>query len=519
MSDVAPRAARFVVALCAMVAAVATILKHAGETRLRREAQALWPASPAEGAPLSDVEILTREPTWDLAADDAVSEILRGGRAEVSASPIARNLMLRAVAERPGWPAHRFLLASCDEARSGSRARRTLELASAGAPGLDPAWEALARADLDAWDALSPAERSQARRVFGRASRNPEFATSQFPRIVASIGFDLASSLLPEDAEVQEAAAGSLAAAGDVAGAASLLSAAERSERRGRAAALEALENRRTLGDVEGLRQGCIAWFDRHVLAGLDDAEGRRQLATLLALWPNDREGSWSRDRRGRIVRFFLDGRQADISSAVLLRTVTALMGVPDAIQARIELAAGHVAAARALARSSAPNVEEWNAFYLELARHELGSGRTAEARQALARLGPEARGACDALLLRRDIARRLHDSEETRAVEGRLAAVREPDPHDWSSVGTLAVCVDPEWSEGRTLEVVIGPGAPALARWGWDGGRSGTLSMSAGETSLRAPLNRPAGQRKLWFSFLVGGEGRTLHGLLREAS
>jgi hypothetical protein len=218
-------------------------------------------------------------------------------------------------------------------------------------------------------------------------------------------------------------------------------------------------------------------------------------------------------------VKFFLDGREESVSPAVLLRTVAALNGVPDPVRARIELAAGHVEAARALARAIAASPEEWSAFHLDVARRELSAGRIVEARQALSRLGPEARGGCGALLLRREIARRLRDVDEARTAESRLATLREPEPHDWSSVGTLSLCVDPEWSTGRILDVVIGPGAPALVRWGWDGGRAGTLAVPASETSVRAPLDRAAGQRMLWVSFLIGGQGRTLHALLRRAS
>jgi hypothetical protein len=155
----------------------------------------------------------------------------------------------------------------------------------------------------------------------------------------------------------------------------------------------------------------------------------------------------------------------------------------------------------------------------LELARHELGAGRIAEAARALEDLAPGAGDTCDALLLRREIGRRLGDSAESDAAERRLAPLRDPAAEDWSSRGSLSICVDPQWSEGRYLEVVVGAGAPALLTWGWDAGRAGAVSLPPEETSVKAPLQGLSGARMLWVSFLVGGQGRTLHALLRRAS
>jgi hypothetical protein len=305
-----------------------------------------------------------------------------------------------------------------------------------------------------------------------------------------------------------------------VTGAAELLSRSDQAERRERIEELEALEHRRALGDVDGLRLGCMAWFDRHALAGLGDAEGERQLARLLALFPDDRFGSWARDRRARIVKFLLDGRMAAVPPETVRRTLATLNGVPDPARARLELAAGNAAAARALAdETGEPLAPEWGPYAIELAKREIAAGRLTEARRAIESLDAAGREGCEALLVRRDIARRQGDSTEAQAVEGRLAALRLPAAEDWSSRGALTLCVDPEWSQGQVLEVEIGPGSPALMSWGWNGARIGTLAVPAADGSLRAPLAGLEGQKTLWISFLVGGEGRSLHGLLRRAS
>jgi len=516
------RGPRRLLALLAFAGAILSAARYARDASLRREAEALAPRPRSEATKGIDSKTLALEPAWDLAADDIVTEAVLGRDAAASPAflPRASRLMRRAAASRPGWPVHWYLLALCDEPKSGERPRRVLKQTVQDAPGFEPAWKALARSEMDAWSRLSAAERSEAENSVKLAARDASFVELEFPRMVGILGADRAAALLPEDSEVLESAAASLAQTGDVRGAASLLSRADLADRREIAKEIEALERRRSLGDVEGLRRGCIACFDRHPLEGLDDPEGRRALAKLLSLWPDDRFGSWSRDRRARIVKFFLDGRQSDVPPEALRRAVGALTGVPDAVRARVEVLAGNLAEARAIARASASSASpDWRAYALELARNELGAGRIAEAARSLEDLAPGAGDTCDALLLRREIGRRLGDSAESDAAERRLAVLRDPAAEDWSSRGSLSICVDPQWSEGRYLEVVVGAGAPALLTWGWDAGRAGAVSLPPEETSVKAPLQGLSGARMLWVSFLVGGQGRTLHTLLRRAS
>ncbi len=523
-SEVGPRRRwpRRLLALLYLLASVLSGALYARDLERRRGVEGLLRVSGLERARALDAETLALEPAWDLAADAVVSAAVRAEGPLPSAETLrsARHLMLEAAAARPGWPMHPYLLARCEEPNSTARARLALRLAANGAPGFDSAWSALGRANLAAWGALSAEERSGAEAALRRAARSPAFAGAAFPKMATALGGAKAAALLPEDSEVLEAAAGSLAHTGEVESAAGLFVRAEQAERRERIEDLTGLERLRGLGDVEGLGRGCIAWFDRYPLAGLGDADGRRDLARLLDLWPDYRFGSWPGDRRARILRFLLEGSPPGVSPETFRRTLAALTGVPDSFRARVELAAGDEAAARALAASSGEAFSaEWADYDLDLARRELAAGRIAEAQGALANLGFEARNGCEALQLRREVARRLGDAEEVETTERRLLTLREPAPDDWSSRGAVTLCVDPGWSAGRILEVAIGPGAPALLQWGWNGGRAGTLSVPAKETFLRAPLEGLSGQKTLWVSFLVGGEGRTLHGLVRRDS
>jgi hypothetical protein len=513
---------RRLLTLLFLAAALFSAGRFVRDRRLRRDPEELLRTARPARADSVDPAWLALETGWDLAAADAVSamESESGGESRQRRDR-ARDLMLRAIAERPGWPLHRYRLALLDEPRDGGRARRTLRLAATGAPGFDRAWSALARADLDSWAALDPAERARVDEVLRRAAWDERFVASEFWRMSVALGRERSAELLPNSSNAIESAAGSLAGAGDVEGAFLLLTRAERVERREGERDLGELARLARRGDLDGVRAGCAGWFDRYPLSRLDDASGRAQLARLLALWPEDRLGSWSRDRRARIVRFFLEGRTASVPGSVLLQTLGTLSGVPDPVRARVDLLAGDVAGAEALeaARGDTSRSAEWDAYFLDLARRELSSGRLEKAGIALSRLTAGNFDDCDALFLRRDLAGRQGDRGESDRLEARLATRRAVPDDDWSSRGSLSLCIDPQGRPASRLEVAIGPGAPALIVWGWDGGRAGTVFARPEASSFEAPFSGPAGRKTLWASFLAGGTGRSLHLRLREPS
>src|SRR5260370_41608584 len=107
--------------------------------------------------------------------------------------------------------------------------------------------------------------------------------------------------------------------------------------------------------------------------------------------------------------------------------------------------------------------------------------GKPAQARAALERFGLTALEDCEALLVRRELARILGDGRELESVGQKLmstAALRE----SWSAVGTLSICLDPTRAQGRVLAVALQSEAPAVVSYGWDGGRSGIVLVSKGE-------------------------------------
>jgi hypothetical protein len=497
-----------------------SIARYAEDSRARQAARRFAQAAGIDRGRPDETFAMASEPAGDLAVAVAVSAVLSGARA---ASPetlsAANSLMASATAARPGWAYHRYLLGRTDPEKAGERSRRALRLAASGAPGMDVIWSELARAQLEGWSDLSAAGRSEAPEIFRRAFRSETFVTAAIASVAGVLGQSRALSLLPEDAEVLDAAAGIFAQRADVPGASLLLARADAAERREREEGLAELERRAGLGDIEGLYAGCRAWFDAHPYEDLDDTAGRRQVARLLALWPDIRFGSWSRDRRARLLRFFLDGRTSAVSAEALARTIESLTGVPDAVRAHVYLLAGNLPAAQGLARSTGQvGSFEWDPYSLELSRRMLSAGKHAEARAALMRLSLPARDGCEALLARRALARAAQDSGELAVVQERLAVLRQTVSGEWGSRGALSVCVDSE-GNGETLEVSVGSGSPALIAYGFDGGRAGTISVAGEGGSFRVALTGLAGQRTLWASFLIGGGDRSLHASLKAAS
>ena len=474
------------------------------------------------------------EPAGDLAADIVVQAALRegpdGSRASVSRRneelSAARDLMAEAIAVRPGWAYHPLLLGrvAAEAGRAGNAGppvppelwASPLQAAAEAAPGLDAAWVALGKAYLENWAGLSPATRAAALPVLRRALLDREFVARSFRAVVGSLRRSEAMAIVPESTGPLEAAAHVFSEDGDIEGVAQMMVEMDRAERQERAGDLREIEERNRLGDTEGLRAGCLAWSREHPAGDFDDPVGRAELARLLELWPSDRTGSWFRDARGVLVRFFLNGRQSDVRGETLARALESLSGVPDAVRARVKLLTGNLESAEELTR----NVEdrdspEWTSYFVELARLQLKRGDAQKARDALGRVSPAAREGCDVLIARREVARFLQDNGELLAVSRMLEPLRlaaqSVSASPGSSEASVSLCLDREWTSGRVLAVSIEVAAPAVVVYGWDGGRSGPVSVSERSNVLHVPVGRLSGRHTFSVRAPAGGPVRGL--------
>jgi len=487
------------------------------------------------------------EPAGDLASDVAVQAALRdfpgsvavegpaSRRPAVSAESLprrddelhaARDVMLDAIAVRPGWAYHRFLLgrvatAAAEHSEAPVPAGRhelwagPLRQAAAAAPGLDAIWVSLAGAYLDHWPELPPTMRAQATAVMRRAFLDWDFLSRGFSSALATLGPQKAVALLPETPHALEVAARALSREGNMQDAALLMARKDRAEREDRAADLRRIEQRYHFGDIRGLRIACLSWVSEHPPGDFDDSVGRAQAARVLELYPSDRGGSWRSDPRADLVRFFLNGRESQVKREALARALESLSGVPEAILARGKVLVADLEGAEELASKSQDlDSLDWVPYFVELARLELKRGRPRDAQRALARLAAGAREDCDVLLTRRDVARALRDSAELEAVEETLKRLRvrshsvETEPGSLETA--LSFCLDPDWAKGRVLIVQIEVAAPAVLVYGWDGGRSGTLLASESSTILRVPLTGLSG-RNFSVRAALGGPVREL--------
>ncbi|MGH9364098.1 MAG: hypothetical protein ACRD1B_02375 [Thermoanaerobaculia bacterium] len=270
---------------------------------------------------------------------------------------------------------------------------------------------------------------------------------------------------------------------------------------------------------MAGLRDACRVWATAHPVREQDRPEGRAQAARVLELWPNDTAGSWLGDPRADLVRFFLNGRESDVSGEAMAGAVEALSGVPDTIGARARLLAGDFDGAQTLVgRSQTVGSFEWTPFFVALAQYELKQEHPPEARRALERLAPAARDECDVLLVRRQVARALQDGAETDAIHQKLGLLQADSfpPEAWSANGTLSLCLDPERARGRALSVRLAARQPALVGYGWDGGRLGSLLVRDG-ARLTIPLEGLSGRRAFSVSAIVGEPVRPSGALVKD--
>jgi hypothetical protein len=531
------------IASLAIVLALASVFRYDRDIRDRDAAQRFLidfdvaARRPAEAATLALVPAadLGANVVADIALGDAVGTVrladaspdlrarwLRAVERVDDELLAARSLTLDALAERPGWPAHWTMLGELVYA-SERRAPRSPNLAEAKLwqeplhiglsyfPGDDGASTFASTAYLETWPELSPDMRARAAAGFRRALLDPSFSTRTFPVLIEATGAEDAITLLPSEPATLRAAFDSLAQAGDVSRAASVYHRWESAEWDARQAGLREIEERARLNDVEKLRSLAVDWMAHHPATDFDTPAGRAQVLRVLHLTVNDRIGTWQSDPRSSVVRFFLNRRIApdragarglEIASGgtAIANAVNSLTGVPEPIRARARLLGGDIEGARSIfERSDSAGSFEWTPFLLDLAEFRMMQGSAEDARAALEGLAPAARNECDALIVRRKIARLGGENENP-------TVAHETTVPPWSSSGVLSLCIDPEEADLQQLTATIESPAPALVSWGWNDGRQGAAYIAAGRSTLRVPLAGHSGRSNFFIRALAGG-------------
>ncbi len=426
----------------------------------------------------------------------------------------AREMMLRAIALRPGWPYHELMLGQVAYASGrragavGARERWLAPLfaAAAGAPGDDATSDALGAALIEAWSALSESERASASGTLRRAFEDVAFFERVFPAAVPVVGPRAAWRLVPEQPRALLVAQ-KIALSLDLPAAVALSKRWETVERARRKADLERAEDRFRRGDLHGLRSAVRNWMSVHSYGDFGDHQGLAEVARLIEIWPEDRAGTWQADPRGVLVRFMLDGRTDLVSGRALERLAAGLAGVPDPVKAELSLLADNRYAWEKVVRSTMTlGSFEWTPFLVRLARWHLAARDAEEAALALRQLAPRAREECEALLVRRDVARARDDRGELEAVERSLEASTAPASgrEAWSKSGSLPLCVDPERKDRLILRVRFESPSAAFLAYGWDGGRIGTLVVEH-DTELEVLLDGLSGRRFFRITALAG--------------
>lgn len=425
----------------------------------------------------------------------------------------SQNLSLDAVAARPGWPMHRYLLGKVAYAAD----RRTIEReivpsrwlvplrsAARSAPGADSAAETLAAVTLEAWETIPVAERRDAPELFRRAFLDPSFVRKAWGVSANAIGAEVASAAVPESAPSLMAAARSAAAMGEGRVAESLYRRWENAEWKEREADLAEMRKRNERGDWTGLIGASGVWASKHSSRDFDTPAARKQLEEILRLWPRDQVSAWAGSRQAEIVRYFLAGRMDGIDGEVLAGTASSLSGVPFPTQARLFLAAGLVRSAEELASGSVTKgTFEWTDYYVDLARYHLARNARESAGEALDRIAATARGECNAALLRASLAAAPPPPEPIAmtAQDGSIL------PEAWATNGMLSLCVDPRATAGRTLVIDLVTEGDGLVEWGWNDARSATVSAAGGAATIRVPLSGREGRHVVFARPALGGK------------
>ncbi len=426
------------------------------------------------------------------------------------------SLLLRALAVRPGWAYHRFLLGQVvyvRDRRRGLKERpvemwdRPLALAMRGAPGDEVIAAFRAGAWLESWDSLPADVKKGASGLFRSAFLDAGFVARGFLPAQAVLGTDAVMALLPEDTQSLRQARDAMRKTGDVAAVAVLQERWAKAEIAEREAELAYLERRAEIGDRVGLRGGCSSFAARHKIGDLDRPEERARFSRLLQLWPADKTGTWRTDPRGEIVRFFLEGRSQSVDGHALARAASMLTSIPESVQARVALLARDRYLWRQLVKQSEEaGMFRWTPFFTDLAWAELKSGRVEEAAEALGRIAPLAQDECDVLLARRAVESARGNQTAREVVSEALVRARPLEflESDWSQKGLLSLCVDPEADGHRSLAVQLVAGGPVLVSWGWDGGTTGWRYVTGVETLL-VPLTGISGRRVFFLESLAG--------------
>ena len=436
-------------------------------------------------------------PDLDEEARDAWFASLETREAELKS---ALDLALDAEAARPGWHLSYHFVGKLSYLLERRREDLTplevdppwalaLKTAARAAPGYDGTPMFLGAAWLESWGRLSGSLRKEAEPVLKLALRSPDFARVGMPVLAEALSLERAVALVPDESESLRAARDAMAAKGAVAEAKLLDDRWLEAERGRRRMDLAILEKKAKIGDTDALRGLCKEFARKHPASDLDDAEGRGQAARLLNIWPPEGARRWLDDRRGQVVRFFLDGREESVQGSALMRSVDAMLGVPDPVKAKAHLLGGDPMTADELARTAASaGALEWTPYFVARGWSLVKEKQPEKVAALLEGVARSARNECDVLLLRREADRLLSDTPgEKLLAEVALEEVRRL-PLGISEMGSMFPCLDPDQDFDRSLKLDFESQAPVLVAWGWNGGTSGTFVVD-GKQSIRLPL------------------------------
>lgn len=424
-------------------------------------------------------------------------------------------LALNGIAARPGWAFHHSMLAQLAYTKSRREAPAAVArdidrwelpalLAISLAPGNHAIRAFLGGTYLEVWEIAKT--RQAPLDALRAAMRSVRFVERSYGTVAGLAGRETAIGLLPDDAGVLRVAMARELRERNVGAASSIRARLDEVVRASRAADLERIETLARRGDRYGLETAVPAWISTYRLEELDTPAGRREVARVAALWTPTRRGAWPGDPRARLLRYFLDGREASVDGSVLARLAGSLSRVPEPLAARaLALGDDPFAAQELLFASQSRGGFEWTPAIVEIARAFLRRGDAARARKILGELAPGARDECGPLLAMRDAA---PDDAAREALTRRIASMTpEPIPATaWSGAGTLALCIDPTTRSRAVVQVTVEASEPALVSWGWDGGRAGSLVVQ-GPTTIPVPLESLSGRRALGVRAEAGGK------------